>query len=218
VSSENFRVLRLDDVENIPGPGSLMWKPIRFELGVRAFGCNAYSADEAGRDLIEPHTEETEDPSLAHEELYFVARGAATFKVDDETIEAEAGTYVFVPNPASKREAIAKEAGSVVLAFGGPSTYMPSAWEWSWRAGHLMRKDPAAAREVINEGRSEHPQSAAILYSLACLEATEGKHDEALAALGEAVELDPSVADWAREDEDLRSLRELPEFKALVGA
>ena len=71
-----------------------MWKPIRFELGVRAFGCNAYSADEAGHDLIESHTEETEDPSLAHEELYYVARGAATFKIDDDTFEAEAETMI----------------------------------------------------------------------------------------------------------------------------
>ena len=192
MNAKPFRVLRLDDVESIPGPGSLMWKPIRFELGIRAFGCNAYSADEAGHDVVEPHTEEG---GSEHEELYFVARGAATFKIDDETFEAEAGTYVFVPDPGSRREAIAKEAGTVVLSFGGPSDFTPSAWEWSWRAS---------------------PESAAILYQLACLEAHEGHDGDALVALREAVDLDADVANWAKTDDDLRSLRELPDFKAIV--
>jgi tetratricopeptide (TPR) repeat protein len=215
MNTKPFRVLRLDDVENIPGPGSLMWKPIRFELGVRAFGCNAYSADEAGHDVVEPHTEED---GSEHEELYFVARGAATFKVDDETIEAEAGTYIFVPDPKSRREAIAKEAGTVVLAFGGPPEFSPSAWEWSFRAGPLIRSNPAGAREILEEGRSEHPQSASILYSLACLEAQEGHTDEAVAALREAVEQDPEVATWAKSDDDLKPLHELDGYKQIVGA
>ena len=215
MNTKSFRVLRLDDVENIPGPGSLMWKPIRFELGIRAFGCNAYSADEAGHDVVEPHTEEGGNE---HEELYFVARGAATFKIDDETIEAEAGTYVFVPDPSSRREAIAREAGTVVLAFGGPSQFTPSAWEWSWRAGPVIRENPAAARQILEEGRGQHPKSASILYSFACLEAHEGHTDEALTALREAVELDPEVAKWAKDDEDLQSIRHLPEFTAIVEA
>jgi len=215
MNSKSFRVLRLDDVENIPGPGSLMWKPIRFELGIRAFGCNAYSADEAGHDVVEPHSEEGGNE---HEELYFVARGAATFKIDDETIDAETGTYVFVPDPSSRREAIAKEAGTIVLAFGGPSEFTPSPWEWTFRAGPLIRKDPAAARTILEEGRAEHPQSASILYSFACLEATEGNSGEALRALREAVDLDPEVANWAKDDDDLRSVRDQPEFAAILGA
>jgi hypothetical protein len=213
MNAKPFRVLRLDDVESIPGPGSLMWKPIRFELGIRAFGCNAYSADEAGHDVVEPHTEEG---GSEHEELYFVARGAATFKIDDETFEAEAGTYVFVPDPGSRREAIAKEAGTVVLSFGGPSDFTPSAWEWSWRASPVIHEDPAAARQILAEGRTTHPESAAILYQLACLEAHEGHDGDALVALREAVDLDADVANWAKTDDDLRSLRELPDFKAIV--
>src|SRR5437763_7147996 len=111
------RIIHLDEIEAIPGPGSLTWRPVRLTLGVRAFGCNAYSAGAAGEDVVEPHTE---DPKLAHQELYFVARGRATFTIDGESHDAPAGTYVFIPDPASHRHAVAAEAGTTVLSFGSP--------------------------------------------------------------------------------------------------
>src|SRR5438270_5303550 len=98
------RIIHLNEIDAIPGPGSLTWRPVRMTLDVRAFGCNAYSAAEAGHDVVEPHTE---DSSLAHEELYFVAAGHATFAIDGERYDAPAGTYVFVPDPASHRHAVA---------------------------------------------------------------------------------------------------------------
>ena len=101
------RILKLEEIEPIPGPGTLSWLPVRHTLGVRAFGCNAYVAGEPGRDVVEPHAE---DPNLAHEELYFVALGRATFTIDGQTYDAPAGTYVFVPDPASRRHAVAEEA------------------------------------------------------------------------------------------------------------
>ncbi|HKE81148.1 MAG TPA: hypothetical protein VKB54_17665, partial [Solirubrobacteraceae bacterium] len=80
--SERPRVVHLDELDAIPGPGTLTWHPVRAHLGIRAFGCNAYSAQREGDDVVEPHTENPED---AHEELYFVARGRATFTLDDES-------------------------------------------------------------------------------------------------------------------------------------
>ena len=56
--SERYRVTSLDDVQPLPGPGTLRWLPIRHELGIGAFGTNAYVAAEAGDDVVEPHTEE----------------------------------------------------------------------------------------------------------------------------------------------------------------
>ena len=88
------RVVHLDEIEAIPGPGTLTWHPVRAELGLRAFGTNAYSAQNVGDDVVEPHDE---NPDLAHEELYFVARGHATFTLDGERFDAPVGTYVFVP-------------------------------------------------------------------------------------------------------------------------
>ena len=72
------------------------WRPVRMTLDLRAFGTNAYTANEAGVDVVEPHDE---DPKLAHEELYFVHRGSARFTLDGESFDAPAGTYVRVDRP-----------------------------------------------------------------------------------------------------------------------
>jgi hypothetical protein len=147
------RIVHLDDLEAIPGPDTLTWRPVRAPLGIRAFGCNAYTAEAVGDDVVEPHSETPSD----HEELYFVARGHATFTVDGETFAAPEGTYVFVPDPASRRHAVAAEAGTTVLSFGGPPTFVPSAWEWTFRAAPLLDSDPGRAREIVDDGLRAHP-------------------------------------------------------------
>jgi uncharacterized Zn-binding protein involved in type VI secretion len=215
------RIVHLDELESVPGPGSLTWHPVRLTLGVRAFGCNAYTAARAGDDVVEPHTEEPatadEDPALAHEELYFVAAGRASFEIDGEQYDAPAGTYVFVPDPASHRHAVAAQAGTTVLSFGGPPTFEPSAWEWAFRAGPLIRTDPERAREILAEGLAAKPGSPTLHYNLACLEAIRGNRGAAIEALLAAIAGRPETAAWARDDEDFASLRDDPEFAELVG-
>jgi quercetin dioxygenase-like cupin family protein len=213
MAPEPPKIVHLDQIESIPGPGSLTWRPVRLTLGIRAFGCNAYTAGEAGQDVVEPHTE---DPELAHQELYFVAAGRATFTIDGREYDARAGTYVFVPDPASRRHAVAVEADTTVLSFGGPPSFTPSAWEWAFQAGPLTRTDPERARQILAEGLQSHPESASLHYGLACVEAIGGRRDAALASLRRARELRPEVAAWAREDRDFESLHNDPEFRALV--
>lgn len=150
------RVVHLDEIERIAGPDTLTWLPVRARLGIRAFGCNAYVAGEAGEDVVEPHTED--DGPVGHEELYFVARGRADFTVDGERHEAPAGTYVFIPDPSSHRHAVALEAGTTVLSFGGPPVFEPSSWEWKFRARPLLESDPDRAREILDEGLRSHPE------------------------------------------------------------
>jgi len=132
------KVVHLDEIERIPGPDTLTWLPVRATLDIRAFGCNAYVAGAEGEDVVEPHTEEGAD----HEELYFVARGRAHFTVDGEDFDARAGTYVFIPNPASHRHAVAAEAGTTVLSFGGPPTFEPSEWEGRWLRERAKKSAP----------------------------------------------------------------------------
>jgi hypothetical protein len=213
MTREPPKIIQLDEIEAIPGPGSLTWRPVRLTLGVRAFGCNAYTAGAVGEDVVEPHTE---DPKLAHQELYFVARGRATFTIDGESHDAPAGTYVFIPDPASHRHAVAAEADTTVLSFGGPPTFQPSAWEWTFQADPFVRSDPDRAREILTEGMEAHPESGGLHYAVACLEAAQGNRDAAIGALRKAVGLRPSVASQAREDEDFASLRDDPEFRALL--
>lgn len=208
-------VAHLDDLEAVPGPDTLTWHPVRAHFGIRAFGTNAYTADEPGRDVVEPHDE---DPELAHEELYFVARGRATFTIDGDSFDAPAGTYVFVPDPASHRHAVAAEAGTTVLSFGGPAVFEPSAWEWKFRAEALLDSDPAQAREAIDDGLRAHPESPGLHYALARLHAREGDRARALEALRRAAEREPELAPEALAEADFAPLRDDPEFRAAVGA
>ena len=207
------RILHLDEIEPVPGPGSLVWRPVRLTLGINAFGTNAYTAHEVGQDVVEPHTE---DPHLAHQELYFVAAGRATFTIDGESYDAPAGTYVFVPDPASHRHAVAAEAGTTVLSFGGPPTFTPSAWEWAFQAAPLVREDPERARELLAEGLALYPDKANLHYNLACLEAIQGNAAAALDALRQAIDLRPELTEWAADDDDLSSLRDQPGFQDLL--
>jgi hypothetical protein len=197
------RVVHLDEIEAIPGPGTLSWHPVRAHLGLRAFGTNAYSARRVGDDVVEPHTE---NPDLAHEELYFVARGRATFTLDGETFDAPAGTYVFVPDTATHRHAVAAEAGTTVLSFGGPPTFTPSAWEWMFRAAALSDGDPARARAIAEDGLEKHPESHGLRIALARVLLREGDEAGARAALRDALEGQPDAEDYVRQDPALSAL------------
>jgi quercetin dioxygenase-like cupin family protein len=205
--------VHLDDVEAISGPGTLTWRPVRLTLGVEAFGTNAYTAEEAGVDVVEPHTE---SPELGHQELYFVASGRARFILDGEEHDAPAGTYVFVPDTATHRHAVAEEPGTTVLSFGGPPVFKPSAWEWTFRASKLKKTDPQAARALLDEGLQAWPESPSILYEIACWEAVQGDKQAALDALIRALEREPQLRQYVEGDDDLLSVREEPAVKAIL--
>ena len=214
----SHRVAHLDSLERVPVDGdgfALSWLPVRSALGVAAFGTNAYVADEAGAHVVEPHTE----GGSGHQELYFVARGRATFTLGEETVDAPAGTYVFLPDPHEHREAVAEEPGTTVLSFGAPrgAVYEVSDWEARFRAAALRESDPASARALLEQAHHDHPGSGGVYYEIACLDALAGDTEAALAALGEAVRLRPATAEWARDDEDFDALRADPRFIALVG-
>jgi Flp pilus assembly protein TadD len=103
-----------------------------------------------------------------------------------------------------------------VLTFGGPPTFEPSAWEWVFRAMPLLQSDPARARAILTDGLDTFPDSAALHYNLACLDATDGHLQDAIARLRHAIELRPDLAESARTDTDLTALQDNPEFKALI--
>jgi mannose-6-phosphate isomerase-like protein (cupin superfamily) len=197
------RVVHLDELDAIPGPGTLTWHPVRAHLDIRAFGCNAYSAQRVGDDVVEPHIE---SPELGHEELYFVARGSARFTIDGESFEAPEGTYVFIPDTASHRHAVAAEPQTTVLSFGGPPTFTPSAWEWFFRADPHVLSDPQRAREIIEDGLRVHPDSPGLLIYLARLEIRAGNEQRARELLGQALERQPEAIELARNDPRLAGL------------
>jgi hypothetical protein len=207
-----WKSLRIDEIEPVAVlDGSLLWRPLRRTLGVEAFGINAYTAPNVGDDVVEEHTEE----QLGHEEVYVVLSGRATFALDGETLDAPAGTAVFVSDPAVRRHAKAAEADTAVLAIGGPrgAAYTPSAWEIGFAAErHRATGDLDAMVDEIAAGLERFPEHPGVLYRLACAETLAGRTDDALGHIARAVALRPDLATYANEEPDLAPLRGLPGF------
>lgn len=198
-----YEVASLAELESFLGPGSLRWTPVRMPLGITAFGINAYSASEAGQDVVEEHDEKR----LGHEEVYVVVAGRATFVLDGDEIDVPAGSLVYLRDPAVKRYARAEEPGTTVLAVGGkPGLHEPSAWERHFVAYAVLETDPERAFREMAEGLAERPDHPPFHYHLACLLSKSGRLDEARASLDRALELDPELHKWAVEDEDLKPL------------
>lgn len=202
--------VRLEEIEPIPVvDGKLLWRPVRRTLDIGAFGINAYVASNVGDDVVEEHTEQ----ALGHEEVYVVLAGRATFALDEETLDAPAGTVVFVRDPEVKRYARAEEPGTTVLAVGGPrgQAYEPSPWEDFFAAEkHRAAGDYEAYAAELAAALERRPDHPATLYNLACAEALAGRTDDASEHLRHAIELEPAFAEHAQRDEDLASLRTLP--------
>lgn len=206
------RVVRLADLETVPGPDGLGWIPLRRMLGLRAFGINGYVAD-AGGNVVEEHTE-TGGGAGGHEELYLVVAGSATFTLDGERHPAPAGTLVFVPATSTRRGAVADSDGTIVLALGGPvgEPYLPGAWEWSFAAAPLAAAGEfEAAAEVLEQGLAERPGDVSLTYNLVCYRSLAGRLDEALELLT-AIVSEPQVAGWAEHDSDLDPIRTDPRY------
>ncbi len=126
--AEGWSVVSLDELPTLDQDDLPAWKPVRHGLGIEAFGVNAWLGPEAGGEVIDDH-DELEDGG--QEELYYVASGRATFTVDGERVDARAGTFIALRDPALRRAAVAEEPGTLILAVGGfrGSAFKPSAWE-----------------------------------------------------------------------------------------
>jgi Tetratricopeptide repeat len=206
------RIARIDELPAVFTAG-ITWRPVRRELGVRAFGINAYTAD-TGEQLIEEHDETTAGAG-GHEELYVVIAGHARFTLDGAEHDAPAGTLVFVPDTATRRAALALADGTTALVIGGRAgeAYTVSPWESSFAAKRLADDgDPAAAADMMQDAIAEFPGNPVVLYNAACFEALAGRREAALEHLSAAIEGDPRTREWAAADRDFDAIRDDPEF------
>jgi tetratricopeptide (TPR) repeat protein len=199
-----YTISSIDELDRIPVEKGLEWRPIRRRLGIRAFGMNAYTAEQVGDLVIEEHKE-----GSGHEEVYVVVSGLARFTLDGDEVDAPAGTIVHLPDPDVLRSATSQAEGTTVLAVGGwpDKAFEPSGWEWRFEAEPLSdagKHDEALA--IMQDALDQFGESGPGLYHVARFEARAGRTDEAAAHIARALELNPEFREYAEQDEDLAPL------------
>ncbi len=209
--------LSLKALERIPLEDGMSWLPLRRTLGISGFSVNGYTAAEAGDTVIETH-DETGSGAGGHEELYLVTAGRAAVVVGSEEMELGPGEMVLVDPPTS-RGAKALEPDTTVLVIGGrPSAALPVSPFEHWYAAIPAREsgDYEAAYETIARALEDYPGHGRVHYELACIRALQGRRNEALEHLGNAIDDEPRTREWALEDDDFAALRDDPDFVKLV--
>jgi hypothetical protein len=202
-----WQVARLDDIER---RGRSI--PVREHLGIHAFGVNAYTPGDDGT-LINEHDES----GSGQEELYIVLDGKATFEIDGETVDAPAGTLLYV-RPASLRKAT---GNGTVLALGGKpgEAYQAIDWGEAWPSHSASmtayrEQRYADALEAVRGGLEHMPDHPGLHYNCACFATLAGETgNEIFGHLQRSVELFPPFREQARSDDDFAAVRHDPRFE-----
>ena len=204
--SSKWKVARLEDIER---RGRSI--PVREHLGIHAFGVNAFTSDENGT-LINEHDE----AGSGQEELYIVLDGTASFEIDGETLDAPAGTLLYV-RPESQRKA---NGDGTVLALGATpgQAYQAIDWGEAWPFHHASmtaygEQRYADALASVRGGLEVMPDHPGLHYNYACFATLAGETgDETFDHLQRSVELFPPFREQARSDDDLAAVRQDPRF------
>jgi hypothetical protein len=214
--SGGYAVAQLNDIDEI-SDGRCPMRPVRHHLGITAFGVNAWTAREAGDRIINEH-EEREDDGDTQEELYIVQSGRARFEIDGETIDAPAGSFVFI-KPNTKRTAFAEEADTTIVVIGGSPGQAFEVFGWEiWMPVHqlYLAGDYEAAADAGRRAAESGMPYAGVFYNLACCESLAGRTDDAIDHLGRSIEMSDRFRAMAKEDSDFDPIRSEPAFEELV--
>ena len=191
--------------------GGVGYRLVRRELGISSFGINGFTAD-AGAQLIEEHDEL--GSNARHEEVYVVLGGRARFTVDGEEHEATAGTFVFLPDPASRRTAVALEDGTSAIAIGGRRGSRTRC-----RCGRQRRPQAARRRRRPRRGRGPvaeaRPSSGLPLRPRVLRVAGRPPRGGARTPASGDRDQAREARDWAAKDSDLDPLRDDPALPRL---
>jgi tetratricopeptide (TPR) repeat protein len=204
----------LDAIEAFDDAGCL-FRPVRLQLGITAFGASVWTARAAGDLVIDWH--DPGDPT-ADEELFLVVQGHAVFELNGERVEAPVGTFVFAP-PGTQRRAYGTEAGTAILLIEGTPGrgYQPRGWElWAPLAPMYAAGRYAEVADALRSAVEAHPEYGMLFYNLACCESLSGQPTVALDHLRRAIELSEEFRDNARSDADLDGIRGMSSFSDLV--
>ena len=209
-----YAIAHLDEIEEFSDAGC-RYRPIRHHLGITAFGATAWTARAPDDPVLNEHDEG--DPT-ADQELFLVLRGYAVFELDGNRVEAPAGTLVFAP-ARTKRTAIAREAGTTIIAIEGTpeKAYQARGWElWAPLAPLYEAGEYADVADRLSALVAAAPQYPMLFYNLACCESQCGRTSDALSHLGRAIEMSDEFRESATTDSDLDPIRHEPAFSRLI--
>jgi tetratricopeptide (TPR) repeat protein len=205
-------VAHVDELDSIEMAEGFVWRPVRRRFDIRAFGVNAYTPG-ATKQVVETHTENM----LDHKEIYLVLRGRVKFTVGDDEHELRQGQLIYVSDTSLRRGAVALTDDAAVIAFGGKpgEAFEVSAWETMFAAAPAAQaEDWDEAIRLHEEALRDKPDSAPLLYNLACMECRAGRSLDALLHLQRSVELEPKWAEYAVKDSDFAAIRTEQGFPA----
>jgi mannose-6-phosphate isomerase-like protein (cupin superfamily) len=117
--------------------GDGVFRKIRGELGITAFGANAI--------VLPPGTQWFNHFHEQQDELYFVHRGVAGFEVDGEEFELGPGGVCHVESTTPRRFWNAGEEELVLVAIGGKDGYVE-------RDGHMVDPADVERRRAFSAG------------------------------------------------------------------
>ncbi len=120
--------------------GAGLMRKVREPLGVTAFGVNAL--------VLPPGTEWFDHYHERQDELYFVHRGRAGFRVEGSTYELGPGGLCHVESTTPRQVWNAGEEDLVLLIVGGKDGYVG-------RDGQLVNPDDLERRKAAAEGDVE---------------------------------------------------------------
>jgi len=209
-----YSVAHLDQIEEFDDAGC-HYRPIRHHLGITAFGVTAWTGHAAGDLVINEH--DAGDPT-ADQELFLVLRGHAVFELDGDRVDAPAGTLVFAP-PRIKRTALAKQAGTTIIAVEGTPGrgYEARGWElWAPLVSLYGAGEYAEVADRLAALVAANPQYPLLFFNLACCESRSGRTRDALEHLRRAIEMSEEFRASAKTDSDLDPIRDEPAFKQLI--
>jgi mannose-6-phosphate isomerase-like protein (cupin superfamily) len=117
--------------------GDGVFRKLRRELGITAFGANAL--------VLPPGTEWFNHFHETQDELYFVHRGTAGFEVGGEEFEVGPGGACYVESTTPRRFWNAGDDDLVILAIGGKDGYVQ-------RDGHMVDPADVERRKAVAAG------------------------------------------------------------------
>jgi tetratricopeptide (TPR) repeat protein len=174
--------------------------------------------------------------------LAAIARGEPATKYDDfeavnarefETFRETPWTEIMEKAAEANRRLIAQIEGRSDADLDGPRDEKRTVWRSVAGTGYVHpvmhlsriyaesgdreradRLQMQAASDLLELGGGSEWEGT-VKYNLACHYALSGETEKAIRGLKEALELNPGLTDWSKEDPDFAAIREAPEYIAL---